>query len=175
LKGRKRSMYEGGIRVPGIARFPKFIKPGHVSDTPVIGSDFFPTALRQANVKPPADRVLDGVDMFHVLTGRGDSVERPKHLYWRLGMAPPAENLHMAMRQGDWKILASQDQKNFELYNLKSDPKETTDLKDKEKDRFEKMKKDLQSLNDEIEKEGPDWWKRLSPNGGGPLTKKDKK
>jgi arylsulfatase A len=175
LRGRKRSMYEGGIRVPGIARFPKFIKPGHVSDTPVIGSDFFPTVLRQANVKPPGDRVIDGADMFHVLTGRGDTVERARPLYWRLNMAPPAENLHMAMRQGDWKILASQDFKKFELYNLKDDPKETTDLKDTEKDRFEKMQKELKALNEEIEKEGPDWWKRLSPNGGGPITKKDKK
>ena len=168
-------MYEGGIRVPGIARCPRFIRPGQVCETPIIGSDFLPTTLRLAGVKLPADRVIDGVDVFRLLTGRADSVERPKPLYWRLNMAPAAENLHMAMRQGDWKILASQDFKNFELYNLKDDPKETTDLKTKETERFERMKKALQTLNAEIEKEGPDWWKRLSPNGGGPLTKKDKK
>lgn len=175
LRGRKRSMYEGGIRVPGIARFPKLVRPGHVCDTPVIGSDFMPTVLRQANVKLPGDRVLDGVDVFPVLTGRVDSAERPKPLFWRLDMAPPAENLTMAMRQGDWKILASADFKNVELYNLKTDPEEKTNLKDREKDRLEKMRKELQAHNEEIEKEGPDWWKRLSPNGGGPIKKKDKK
>lgn len=175
LKGRKRSMYEGGIRVPGIARFPKFIRPGTTCETPVNGTDFFPTVLRQAGIRLPDDRVIDGVDVFHLLTGRGDSVERTKPLYWRLDMSPPAENVSIAMRQGDWKILASRDFKNFEFYNLRSDPKETEDLKDKERERFAKMLKDLRTLNDEIEKEGPDWWKRLNPNGGGPLTKKDKK
>jgi arylsulfatase A len=172
LRGRKRSMYEGGIRVPGMARLPKLIRPGMVCETPIIGSDFFPTVLRLVEVKPPADRVIDGADVLHLLTSRGDSVERPRPLYWRLNMAPAAEGLHMAMRQGDWKILASQDLKKFELYNLKDDAKETTDLKDKETERFEKMRKDLEALNAEIEKEGPDWWKRLNPDGARPPGKK---
>ena len=81
----------------------------------------------------------------------------------------------MAMRQGDWKILASQDLKKFEMYNLKPDPNETTDLKDKETERFERMRKDLEALNAEIEKDGPDWWKRLNPDGARPPGKKDKK
>ena len=86
-------------------------------------------------------------------------------------MAPPKENLHMAMRDGDWKLLASQDFTHFELYNLKVDPQEKTDLRTKEPERFDAMKKQLEKLNGEIEKEGPDWWKRLNPNGGGPLKK----
>jgi arylsulfatase A len=175
LRGRKRSMYEGGLRVPGIVRYPKLIKPGQVCDTPINGTDFFPTILRVVNVKPPADRVIDGVDVFDLWAGNAKSVERPKPLYWRLNMAPAAENLHMAMREGDWKLLASQDFRHFELYNLKDDPKETTDLKDKETERFEQMRKALQAHNEEIEKEGPDWWKRLNPDGGRPLTKKEKK
>ncbi len=173
LRGRKRAMYEGGIRVAGMARWPGHIKPGSTSDVPVIGSDFFPTALGLAGRKLPDDRTIDGGDVLPVLTGKADSVKRQTPLYWRLNMAP--NNLHMAMRQGDWKILAAQDFSKLELYNLKTDPKETTDLKDKEKDRFEKMKKELETLNASIEREGPDWWKRLSPNGGGPITKKDKK
>jgi arylsulfatase A len=174
LRGRKRSMYEGGLRVPGIARYPKFIRADSVCNTPIIGTDFFPTVLRLAGLKPPADRVIDGADVFHLLTGRGETVERPRPLYWRLNMAPAAEGLHMAMRQGDWKILASQDLRKFEMYNLKDDAKETTDLKDKETERFDKLRKDLEALNAEIEKEGPDWWKRLNPDGA-KLPKKDKK
>lgn len=174
LRGRKRSMYEGGLRVPGIVRYPKLIKPGQVCDTPINGTDLFPTVLRLANVKVPADRVIDGVDVFNLWSGSAKSIERPKPLYWRLNMAPAVENLQMAMRDGDWKILASQDFKHFELYNLKDDSKETTDLKEKETERFEQMRKALQAHNEEIEKEGPDWWKRLNPDGARPLTKKAK-
>jgi arylsulfatase A len=170
LRGRKRALYEGGIRVPGMARWPKVIRPNTVADGPVIGSDLFPTVLRQANVKPPADRVLDGVDVFPILTGRAAAgADRPVPLFWRLHMAP--HNLHLAMRQGDWKVLASADFAKTELYNLKDDPRETTDLSDREKERFARMKQELMALNARIDKEGPDWWKRLSPNGGGPPGK----
>lgn len=169
LRGRKRAMYEGGIRVPGIACWPEQIAAGSTHSSPVIGSDLFPTILRLADAKLPTDRVLDGANILPILLGKAEKVERTKPLFWRLNMAP--HNLHLAMRQGDWKILASQDFSKMELYNIAVDPKETTDLKDVEKDRFAAMKKDLQALNAEIEKEGPDWWKRLSPNGGGPLKK----
>ena len=81
----------------------------------------------------------------------------------------------MALRDGDWKLLASLDFKNFELYNLKSDPGEKTDRKDKEKDRFAAMRKALEKHNAEVEKEGPDWWKRLSADGARPPGKDKKK
>jgi arylsulfatase A len=169
LRGRKRAMYEGGIRVPGLARWPGKVKAGTTSDVPVIGSDLFPTTLRIAGVKPPAGRVLDGVDVLSILTGSAVAVERKLPLYWRLNMAP--NNLHIAMRQGDWKIIASRDLMKMELYNIKDDPKEATDLRGREKDRFEAMRKDLTLLNAQIEAEGPDWWRRLSPSGGGPMKK----
>lgn len=169
LRGRKRAMYEGGIRVPGLARWPGKIPAGSTCDVPVIGSDFFPTALGFAGAKVPADRVLDGVDVGAVLAGRAAEAERKIPLYWRLGMAP--HGLHLAMRKGDWKILASEDLARFELYNLKDDPHETNDLRDREPERFEALRKELVALNAQVEAEGPDWWKRLSNNGGGPRRK----
>jgi arylsulfatase A len=169
LRGRKRALYEGGIRVPGIARWPGQIKPATTRDVPVIGSDLLPTVLGLAGAGVPGDRVIDGVDVLPILTGKAAAVERKLPLYWRLGMAP--HGLHIAMRKGDWKLLASQDLQKFELYNLKDDPKETTDLRQKEPERFETMRKELTALNAQIEAEGLDWWKRLSPNGGGPLKK----
>ena len=171
LRGRKRSMYEGGIRVPGIARWPGRIRPGTTSDVPVIGTDLFPTVLGLCGVGVPTDRVIDGADILGVLTGAATSVSRPRPLYWRLHMTPPAENLHMALRDGDWKLLASRDFKHLELYDLRSDPRETTDRKAQEPARFQAMRRRLELLNAEVEREGPDWWKRLSPNGGGPLRK----
>jgi len=167
LRGRKRSMYEGGIRVPGIARWPGKIPAGTTCDVPVIGSDMFPTMLGVAGVKVPADRKLDGVDVLPVLTGKAKEVARPVPLYWRLRMAPAP--FRVAMRVGDWKILATEDLAKFELYNIAADPKETTDLQEKEKDRFEAMKKQLKALHEEIEKEGPDWWKRLTADGARPM------
>jgi arylsulfatase A len=169
LRGRKRALYEGGIRVPGIVRWPGVIKAGSVCDVPIIGSDFFPTALSLTGTKVPTERTLDGVDVREVLTGKAATVERKVPLYWRLRMAP--FGLHVAMRKGDWKLLASEDLVKFELYNLKDDPKETTDLREKDPTRFEAMRKELTALHGKIEAEGPDWWKRLSPNGGGPIKK----
>ena len=166
LRGRKRSMYEGGIRVAGMARWPGKIPAGTTSDTPVIGSDFFPTILAACGVKPPADRVIDGADVLPVLTGQSRSVRRTIPMFWRLDMAPPKERLQMALRDGDYKILAARDLSHLEMYNLKSDPNETSDLRTVEPERFEAMKKRLAALNAEVEAEGPDWWRRLDANGG---------
>jgi arylsulfatase A len=168
LRGRKRSMYEGGIRVPGIARWPGRVRPGTTSDQPVVGSDFFATACALAGIQVPQDRVIDGVDVLGALTG-GAPPERKIPLFWRLDMAPAP--FRMAMRKGDWKILASNDLGQFELYNLKEDPVESRNRSKDEPERFEAMKKELADLNVRIEAEGPDWWKRLNPNGGTPPKK----
>ena len=83
LRGRKRSMYEGGHRVPGIVRWPGKIQPGTKSDVPVIGSDLFPTVLAAAGLEQPAGRKLDGMNMLSVFSG--DVVRRQVPLYWRWG------------------------------------------------------------------------------------------
>jgi arylsulfatase A len=178
LRDRKRSMHEGGIRVPGLARWPGKIPAGSVSEVPVIGSDVFPTMLGIAGVKPPAGRVLDGVDVLPALTGKVAKLERPQPLYWRLHMAP---NAKIAMRVDDWKILANAELTEFELYNLKTDSAEATDLKSAEPQRFAALREQLLKHNAAVEAEGPDWWKSLSPNGGkakgdeAPAKKKGKK
>ena len=163
LRGRKRDMHEGGIRVPGLARWPGKIPAGSVSEVPVVGSDVFPTMLGIAGVKPPTDRVLDGVDVLPALTGKVTQLARPQPLYWRLLMAP---NAKIAMRVDDWKILANAELTEFELYNLKTDPKEASDLKSAEQQRFATLREQLLKHNAAVDAEGPDWWKTLSPNGG---------
>jgi len=172
LRGRKRDMHEGGIRVPGMARWPGKIKAGSVCDVPVIGSDIFPTMLGIAGVKVPGDRTHDGVNVLPALDGTATKLERPQPLFWRLHMAP---NMKIAMRVEDWKILANETLTEFELYNLKADEKETTDLKDKEPVIFADLKALLIQHNASIDAEGPDWWKRLSPNGGKPKGADEKK
>jgi arylsulfatase A len=165
LRGRKRDMHEGGIRVPGLARWPGKIQAGTTCEVPIVGSDLFPTMLGIAEVKAPTERTLDGVNVLPALTGKVTRLDRPQPLFWRLHMAP---NMKIAMRVDDWKILADETLTEFELYNLKTDEKETTDQKDKEPERFAAMKTQLIQHNASIDAEGPDWWKRLSPNGGKP-------
>jgi arylsulfatase A len=167
LRGRKRDLHEGGIRVPGLARWPGRIAPGTTSDVPVIGSDLFPTLLGLGGAAVPADRTLDGVDVLPVLEGKAGRVERPQPLFWRLHMAP---NAQYAMRVDEWKILADASLAEFELYNLQADPRETTDLREREPARFAEMRDRLLKYNAAVEAEGPDWWKRLSASGGKPKT-----
>lgn len=165
LRGRKRDVHEGGIRVPGLARWPGKIKAGSTIEVPVIGNDVFPTMLGIAGVGVPKDRTLDGVNILPVLDGSAPRVERPQPLFWRLHMAP---NAKFAMRVDDWKILADETLTQFELYNLRADPQETTDLQEKEASRFAALKEQLLKHNTAINAEGPDWWQRLSPSGGKP-------
>lgn len=163
LRGRKRDLHEGGIRVPGLARWPGHIPAGSVSDVPVIGSDLYPTFLAAAGVTAPADRVLDGVDVTAALAGKTNSLERPQPLYWRLHMAP---NAQYAMRVGDWKLLADATLTQYELYDLRNDSTESNDLAKQETARFTAMKEQFLAHNAAVEAEGPDWWKRLSASGG---------
>ena len=158
--------------MPSLARWPGKIKPGTTSDVPVIGSDVFPTMLGVAGVEVPRDRTLDGVNALAALDGSATKLERPQPLFWRLHMAP---NAKIAMRVDDWKILANAELTEFELYNLQDDPKEKTDLQDKESQRFHELKGRLIEHNAKIDAEGPDWWQRLSPNGGADPKKAGKK
>jgi len=168
LRGRKRATHEGGIRVPGIIRWPAGmnkagIQPGFISDTPIIGSDIFPTFLDIAQVPLPPNVVLDGMSVLPLLTGNQLVRERP--LYWR--------NLHydfrIGLRDGDWKIVANSQRTKFELYNLKKDVRETTDLSGHYPDRFEQMKEALIAYDREVIAEGPKWWQREIPPGMVPL------
>ncbi|MDA1040682.1 MAG: sulfatase-like hydrolase/transferase [Planctomycetota bacterium] len=146
LRGRKRSMYEGGHRVPGIIRWPGKIEPGSQSDLPVIGSDFFPTALEAAGLAPPPGRTLDGVDVS------GPAVHDPRPLSWRWGG-------FVAYREGPWKIVADEALEKPELYNLADDLAETTDLAAREPARLAAMLERLRAYTADVEAEAPDWWR----------------
>ncbi len=154
LRGRKRAMYEGGIRVPGIVRWPGHVKPGSESDEPIVGSDIFTTVCDIVGIPVPTDRTIDGASMLSAFAGK--PIERQLPMYWRYHGAPGPK---IAMREGDWKILASAELDQFELYNLKEDLQEANDLVAQEPRRFEAMKQALLQLNAQIEAEGPDWWK----------------
>ena len=171
LRGRKRDSHEGGIRVPGIIRWPGHIKPGLVSEVPIIGSDLFSTALALAEVPLPTDRTIDGVNILPACSGK--SVERPIPLFWRTHIAP--EKSHAAMRIGDWKIVADKDLKEFQLYQIKEDGKEENDLAQKHPDKLAELKKKFLEVWEGVEKEGPsEWWKNQAEQGRKKQSRKKK-
>ena len=156
LRGRKRSMYEGGHRVPGLVRWPGKIAAGTESGVPVIGSDFFPTALAAAGIEPPAERKLDGMNMLPVFSG--DVVRRQVPLYWRWGGK-------VAYREDNWKIVVDEALEKPELYDLATDRNESTNLAAREADRLAAMMARLRAYTAEVEAEGPDWWRTEPLNG----------
>ena len=169
LRGGKRSDHEGGIRVPGLARWPGHIKPATVSDVPVIGTDIFATVLDIAGIPLPADRTIDGVSMLPAFDGK--PLDRKVPLFWRTHVSPPSDRV--ALRIGDWKLVGDETLTKFQLYEIQKDWKEETDLSKKMPQRTESMKKQLFEVWKQIESEGPDeWWKneRQKPARGGKVN-----
>ena len=155
LRGRKRFTHEGGIRVAGLVRWPGHVQPGTQTDQPVIGSDIFSTICEIAKIAPLADRVIDGASITPIF--RGQSIRRTVPLYWRNHLAPDSSTV--ALRDGDWKIIGSNDLSSFELYNLRDDQHETQDLSSKFPDTFSQLKQRLIAHDQAVLADGPDWWK----------------
>ena len=169
LRGNKRSEYEGGIRVPGLVRWPKHIKPGTTSDVPVIGTDVFTTVLDIVGIPLPDDRTIDGANMLPAL--KGEPVERKQPLFWRTHVSPPDQRV--AMRIGDWKIVGDETLTKFQLYNIPKDMAEANDLSTEMPEKTEEMKKTLLKLWEGIVEEGPnEWWEseRQKSKFGGKLS-----
>ena len=121
FRGIKRDLYEGGIRVPFIARWPGRVPAGRVSGQLTAFWDFLPTAAELAGVaRPPAG---DGLSLVPTLLGRRQR-EQPEFLYWEFFEG----GFKQAIRAGDWKGVRLAPGKPLELYDLKADPGETQDV-----------------------------------------------
>jgi arylsulfatase A len=125
-----------------------------VSDEAVFGCDFFPTICEVTKTPPPKDRVIDGTSLVPLFSGK--PVKRKEPIYWRNNYF----KMRLALMIGDWKLIGSDDRKTFELYNLKDDIAETTDVSAKYPERFARMKTMLIKKDKEVLAEGPDWWKQ---------------
>lgn len=132
LRGRKWSLYEGGIRTPFLAHWPGRVPAGRVDKTTVLSAvDLFPTFARIAGAPPPP--APDGQDVSPALFGK--PLQRKKDLYWEYGRAEkgyPYPGLardrspNCAIRSGPWKLLQNADGSQLELYNLLQSPNEDT-------------------------------------------------
>ena len=142
FRGRKRSLYEGGIRVPGIVRWPGHVPAGRIDDTSVVaGVDWLPTVCRLTGVTLPADHALDGEDLSEVLTKASRPRTRPLMWEWRFNIAgePFHHSPQLAIRDGDWKLLLNPDRSRVELYDVPRDPTQLSNLAEKHPDVVEKL------------------------------------
>jgi arylsulfatase A-like enzyme len=151
LRGGKGMLYEGGIRVPFIARWPGKVKAGATCEEPIIGVDIYPTLLDLAGARPQNGYVLDGTSTTQLLFGDGKRGRRPPRnpLYWHfpgyLGAGKDGWRTTPAgaIREGDWKLIEFFETGKIELYNLAEDIGEKNDLAMKQPDRAKAMHDDL--------------------------------
>jgi len=122
LRGKKRSLYEGGVRVPFIVRWPGQTPAGVTNTTTVLTAvDLLPTLCAAAAVKLPADYQGDGENLLPALQGRAITRKRPIFWEWRGPKLEPDWWPRFAVRDGDWRLLMTEDTKRVELHNLKTD------------------------------------------------------
>lgn len=122
----KQSHYDGGLRVPFILRWPAQVKPGSVSDYAGLNFDVFPTFLELAGVPPSPD--LDAVSLVPLLEGRAMPEGRELYFVRREGGAAYGGKSYEAIVRGEWKLMQNNPWSPLELYHLKNDPQETTNL-----------------------------------------------
>lgn len=129
-RGHKLALYEGGIRLPFIIRWPAHVAAGRVDSRSVLmAQDLFPTLSAVASATLPPDTRFDGRNVLQAW--RGDSLPSRGPMFWEYGRNDeffkygPDRSPSLAVRRGDWKLLINPDGSRPELYDLAADPKES--------------------------------------------------
>jgi arylsulfatase A-like enzyme len=138
LSERKRSLKEGGIRVPGLMEYPRFTKKSKKVNTPFFTSDYLPTILGILDIEYPDQRPLDGVDILTTLNDTTTAERKP--------MVFLIEE-QVAVIDGDYKILGNKEDEEFALYNVRTDPAELEDVSDELPSKVESLTRHWKSWN----------------------------
>lgn len=143
LRGRKGSIYEGGIRVPGIIEWPDQIRKNHVSEFPVVSSDLLPTACDIVGTNPPTDRPIDGISIMPLI--RGETELRNRSIGWSINLHGRGLTYQVALSGNKYKLYATYESqpdclKNIALFDLVNDRNESRDLSAKHVDIVQLMK-----------------------------------
>jgi N-acetylgalactosamine-6-sulfatase len=134
FRGGKRSLYEGGIRLPFLARWPKRIAAGRVDNESVLTAvDFLPTMCQIAGANLPAGYRPDGEDVTDILRGSSRARKGPIYWEWRWNVIGTVLNRspRLAIRDGNWKLLMNPDRGRIELFDIPRDPSELNNLADR--------------------------------------------
>jgi arylsulfatase A-like enzyme len=132
FRGRKRSLYEGGVRVPGLLEWPGHIKSPRVIQAPCVTSDYFPTLMEVLGYAPQeAVEPMDGISLLPLIDGKTD--KRPTPIAFQ-------SQKQRSLSDNRYKLYSCDDGKTYELYDLVDDPYERNDLAPKHPEQVESMK-----------------------------------
>jgi len=143
FRERKRSLYEGGVRVPAFVCWEGQFKGCKTMDFPAVTSDYLPTILDILNIKYPDERPLDGESLLGVLKGKGRKRKKP------IGFIIGKQISWVGQR---YKLISQDKGKSFELYDLKKDPGEHINIIEKKGRKAKRMKKELFEWRKSLEK-----------------------
>ena len=150
LRGGKSQLYEGGVRVPLIMRWPQKIKSAREIQSPTVSMDFYPTFLEAAGIQTDSRQILDGQTIMPLLKGEK---QMRRDFYWHYPLRSP----HFlggvsagSMISGDWKLIESFDKKSYELFNLKTDPYEKHNLIKSHPEKLLELKRKLKSWRKDL-------------------------
>lgn len=146
LFNRKWTVWEGGIRVPALIRWPGRIPAGKVSDQVGITMDLTASILAVTGTAVPADAGLEGMNLFPILEGRTPETERT--LFWRTSVGG---RMQRAVRQGDWKLVL--DGNHTFVFNLRTDIGERHDLASRRQDLAQKLRPLLDAWERDVDAE----------------------
>jgi arylsulfatase A-like enzyme len=135
LRGRKRSLHEGGIRVPAVLEWPAVINRGSTSEFPASTSDYLPTIIELLGIDLPDDRPMDGISLLPALLGREKAREHP--IAFESGR-------QLAFMDDRYKIYSQDQGQTFQLYDLLHDRGEQEDLAERHPDLVKEMSAKLE-------------------------------
>jgi arylsulfatase A-like enzyme len=147
LRGRKRSLFEGGVRVPGLLEWPGQVAAGSVTDYPAVTSDYLPTILELLGISLPDARPIDGISLLPVM--REGRTERPHPIAFETrgnsGSVNTRKSPAIALIDNRYKLLTDFSETGAEdlLFDLHADPRETTNLASSESAQVATMKATL--------------------------------
>ena len=155
FRGRKRELYEGGIRVPGIIEWPAAVKSNRRSNYSVVSSDFLPTVCDILGVSPPIDRPIDGVSILPLI--RGESAQRNKSIAWMYPVRNGNFDGHykFALSGDQYKIYGEYEKGKMattNLFDLASDPYETEDIAGEHPELVAAMQTELETWRQSVMK-----------------------
>jgi N-acetylgalactosamine-6-sulfatase len=143
LRARKRSLYEGGVRVPFFVRWPGKVPSGKKNDTTVISAvDLLPTFCKAAGIELPSEYKPDGEDMLDAFLG--NEVSRTKPIFWEWKGRRDGDNWpRLGIRDGDWKLVMNYDGSRKELYNIPQDRAEQNNVAKPHPEIVEKLSEEV--------------------------------
>ena len=151
LRGKKGSLFEGGIRVPGIIEWPGKINGNRQINNPVVTNDFLPTVCDALGISPPTDRQLDGESILPLLMSGDPTWERNSSIKWafRISDGRFRRKYSVAIiNNRNFKVIANYDREKVreaELYDLTTDPAESVDVSSQHQDTFEELLEEVES------------------------------